>query len=66
MRAELLQKELGIFTFRDLLEHFPYRHVDKTRINLIREIRPDSEFIQVAGRVTSVNLIGQQDRKSVV
>ena len=66
MRAELLQKELGIFTFRDLLEHFPYRHVDKTRVNLIREIRPDTEFIQVAGRVTSVNLVGQQRNRRLV
>jgi ATP-dependent DNA helicase RecG len=66
VRAELLQKELGIFTFGDLLEHFPYRHVDKTRVNLIRDIRPDTEFIQVAGRVTSVNLVGQQRGRRLV
>lgn len=66
VRAELLQKELGIFTFRDLLEHFPYRHVDKTRINLIRDIRPDTEYIQVAGRVVSVNLVGQQRNRRLV
>jgi ATP-dependent DNA helicase RecG len=66
VRAELLQKELGIFTFQDLLEHFPYRHVDKTRISLIREIRPDIEFIQVAGRVTSINLVGQQRSRRLV
>ncbi|MBS1605463.1 MAG: hypothetical protein JST42_22555, partial [Bacteroidetes bacterium] len=40
LRAELLKKELGIFTFQDLLEHFPYRHVDRTKVNLIREIGP--------------------------
>jgi ATP-dependent DNA helicase RecG len=66
VRAELLQKELGIFVFRDLLEHFPYRHVDKTRVNLIRDIRPDTEFIQVAGRMTSVNLVGQQRGRRLV
>ena len=66
MRAELLQKELGIFTFGDLLEHFPYRHVDKTRVSLIREIRQDTEFIQVAGRITSVNLVGQQRARRLV
>ena len=37
-RADLLKKELSIFTFRDLLEHFPFRHVDKTKINFINEI----------------------------
>lgn len=57
-RAELLKKELGIFTFQDLLEHFPYRHVDRTKINLIRDIQPDMEFVQVAGKVVSVDLVG--------
>jgi ATP-dependent DNA helicase RecG len=66
MRAELLQKELGIFTFGDLLDHFPYRHIDRTRINPIREIRPDTEFIQVAGKVTSVNVLGQQRNRRLV
>ena len=66
MRAELLQKELGIFTFRDLLEHFPYRHVDRTRINLIREIEPSTDYIQVAGRVISVNLVGDKRSRRLV
>ena len=33
-RADLLKKELNIFTFNDLLNHFPYRHIDKTKVNL--------------------------------
>lgn len=66
LRAELLQKELGIFTFRDLLEHFPYRHVDRTKINLIREIDPSTEYIQVAGRVTQVDLLGDKRSRRLV
>ena len=66
MRAELLQKELGIFTFQDLLEHYPYRHVDRTKINLIREIGPGTEYIQVAGRVTSVNILGDKRSRRLV
>ncbi|HVU95071.1 MAG TPA: ATP-dependent DNA helicase RecG [Puia sp.] len=62
LRAELLQKELGIFSFRDLLEHFPYRHVDRTKINLIREIEPATEYIQVAGKIISIGVMG--DRRS--
>ncbi|HXD77463.1 MAG TPA: ATP-dependent DNA helicase RecG [Puia sp.] len=61
-RAELLKKELGLFTFQDLLELYPYRHVDKTRINPISDIRPDTDFVQVKGRITQVDLIG--DRRS--
>ncbi|HEX7458540.1 MAG TPA: hypothetical protein VF301_08910, partial [Ginsengibacter sp.] len=31
-RGDLLKKEAGIFTFNDLLEYFPFRHIDKTQI----------------------------------
>src|ERR1700761_146191 len=65
-RAELLKKELGIATFQDLLELFPYRHVDRTRINLVREIGPATEYIQVAGRVTSVDLVGDKRARRLV
>jgi len=66
LRAELLKKELGIFTFQDLLELFPYRHVDRTKINLIREIGPDIEYLQVAGRVTSVEILGEKRGRRLV
>src|SRR5688572_9142185 len=62
-RADLLKKELGIFTFKDLLEHFPFRHVDKTIITPIRDIRPDIEWVQVAGKLTSLELIGDKRAK---
>jgi ATP-dependent DNA helicase RecG len=59
-RAELLKKELGIFTFNDLLEHFPYRHVDKTKVNLISDINFQTEFIQVAGLLINVEVTGDK------
>ena len=62
----MLKKELGIFTFKDLLEHFPFRHVDKTQVNLINEIRPDSDYIQVAGKIISFEVIGQKFSKRAV
>ena len=65
-RADLLKKELGIFTFKDLLELFPYRHIDKTKINLISEITPQTEFIQVAGKVMSIETIGEKRAKRLV
>lgn len=65
-KAELLRKELGIFTFRDLLEFFPFRHIDRTRINRIIDIRPDTEFIQVSGIITSVGLMGEKRGRRLV
>jgi ATP-dependent DNA helicase RecG len=54
----MLKKELQIFTFRDLLEHFPLRHIDKTEVKLIRDITYQTDFIQVAGRLTSFHITG--------
>lgn len=61
-----MQKELQVFTFNDLLNVFPYRHVDKTKINLIRDIRPDTEYIQVAGRIMSVGVLGDKRARRLV
>jgi ATP-dependent DNA helicase RecG len=61
-----LKKELNIFTFRDLLDHYPYRHVDKTKLNLIKDINPTIDFIQVAGKLISKELIGEKRSKRLV
>jgi ATP-dependent DNA helicase RecG len=65
-RAEFLKKELGIFTFNDLLNHFPYRHVDKTKVNLISEITSQTDYIQVAGILSVIELVGQKGGKRLV
>lgn len=66
LRADLLKKELEIFSYKDLLELFPNRHLDKTRLNLIRDITPQTEFIQVAGRLVSKELMGEKRGKRLV
>ena len=65
-RAELLKKELGIFTFKDLLEHFPFRHIDKTIVTPIRDIDVNSEWVQIAGKLTSVGVAGDKRSKRLV
>ncbi len=57
-RADLLKKELGIFTFNDLLNHFPHRHVDKTKVNSITDINSSTDYIQVAGTLLNVAVVG--------
>lgn len=65
-RAELLKKELGLFTFKDLLEHFPYRHIDKTIITPIQDIGYETEWVQVVGKLTSLELVGDKRFKRLV
>lgn len=62
----MLKKELSIFTFNDLLNHFPFRHVDKTKVNLIAEITPETDYIQVAGKLISFEIIGQKTGRRLV
>lgn len=62
----MLKKELGIFTFGDLLEHFPLRHIDKTTINNIADITPEADFIQVTGIVEDVVILGEKRSRRLV
>ncbi|RYZ23326.1 MAG: ATP-dependent DNA helicase RecG [Chitinophagaceae bacterium] len=59
-KADLLKKELGIFTFGDLLHHFPYRHVDKTRFTPIIDLNPSMEYVQVRGFLTYKETTGEK------
>lgn len=52
-RKEILGKELGIHTYRDLLEYFPYKYVDRTKLYLISELSQDMPFVQIKGRILS-------------
>lgn len=66
LKADLLKKELSIFTFGDLLEHFPNRHIDKTTINTIADIRPETDFIQVTGIIDNVAILGEKRSRRLV
>jgi ATP-dependent DNA helicase RecG len=65
-RAMILRKELGIDTFRDLLELYPYRHVDKSHTSSISEISTATEFILVAGFLGSLQILGEGKSKRLV
>ena len=66
LRADLLKKELGIFSFGDLLQHFPNRHIDKTQINKISDIHPDTDYIQIVGTLVQLDTIGEKRGKRLM
>lgn len=66
LRADLLKKELEIFTFEDLLNHFPHRHIDKTTVSTISNINPTSDYMQVAGVLTDLTLTGSGRGKRLI
>jgi ATP-dependent DNA helicase RecG len=49
-----------------LLEHFPNRHVDKTSINAITDIKPETDFIQIAGIIDDLIILGEKRSKRLV
>ncbi|MDB5192415.1 MAG: ATP-dependent helicase RecG [Segetibacter sp.] len=57
---------MNIFTFGDLLEHFPNRHIDKTSVSTIAEISAATDFIQVKGVIEDIAIIGEKRSKRLV
>ncbi|MCF1714337.1 ATP-dependent DNA helicase RecG [Flavihumibacter sp. RY-1] len=66
LRADILKKELQIFTFRDLLDHFPLRHIDRTKITQLASVSPSMEYIQVAGTIQSMQVLGENRGRRLV
>ncbi|MDR3188975.1 MAG: ATP-dependent DNA helicase RecG [Prevotellaceae bacterium] len=64
-RAELLQKELSIGTFGDLLYHFPFRYVDKTRIYTIREINEDMPYVLLRGKIAGFREVSAKQKRLI-
>ena len=58
-RAKLLEAELGIKTWHDLLYTFPYKHIDRSRLYKIKELTSDMPFVQVLGQFLSFEETGQ-------
>jgi ATP-dependent DNA helicase RecG len=63
VRAELLRRELNIETFRDFLYYFPFKYVDRTRFYKVREITAALSYVQVKGRILSMEVIGAGSRQ---
>ena len=57
-RASLLQNELEIYTYEDLLLHFPIRHVDRTQITSVSALHASSPFVVLRGRISNLNVSG--------
>lgn len=66
LRADLLKKELRIFTYGDLLMHYPFRYIDRSKIHTIAELSPDSPSIQLKGQIIKFEEKGQKRAKRLI
>ena len=65
-KADLLKKELRIFTYRDLITYYPFRYVDKSKIFKVYDLNADLPFIQLKGEVIKFETIGKGRAKRLV
>ena len=64
-KAELLKKELGIENFEDLLNYYPFRYVDKTRIYNISDVTSDTTYFQLKGKIRNIVVVGDKRAKYI-
>lgn len=57
-RGEVLRKELGIATFRDLISYYPFRYIDRSQFHTVSTISDDMPFVQLRGRLTAIQVHG--------
>lgn len=65
-RSEILNKEADIFTLEDLLRYYPYRYIDRTRMYYIHEIDNSMMYIQLKGKITAFELVGQGRKRRLI
>jgi ATP-dependent DNA helicase RecG len=58
-KASLLNTELKLFTFADLLQYYPFRYEDRSQFYKISEIDPEMSYTQLKGKVRSLQMAGQ-------
>ncbi len=65
-RAAMLNKELNIYSLRDLLYYFPYKYVDRSRLYYIHEIDGNMPYIQLKGQILSFETVGEGRQRRLV
>ncbi|MDA8595433.1 ATP-dependent DNA helicase RecG [Flavobacteriaceae bacterium] len=59
-RAALMVSELGIYTYSDLVNFFPFRYIDKSKFYKISELQPSGAEVQIIGKITGVRTVKQK------
>ena len=62
----MLKKELGVFTWKDLIEFYPIKYIDRSNFFKISELHPDVQNIQIQGKVVNISEVGSGKSKRLV
>ena len=65
-RADQFRMELGIRTWEDLLMHYPFRYVDKSQVQKVRDVKSDAVAVQLQGTIVKLTELGEARAKRLV
>ncbi|WP_298246419.1 ATP-dependent DNA helicase RecG [uncultured Christiangramia sp.] len=65
-RADLFKKELNISTYRDLINFFPNRYIDKTGFYKVAQLQQNSSEVQIVGKIVHLKMVEQKKGKRLV
>ena len=65
-RAQVLGKELGLFTYGDLIQRYPFRYLDRTQVYNVADLHEDLPYVQVKGMLRGKELIGEGPKQRLV
>ena len=65
-RGEILNKEFSIYNYSQFLTHYPFRYVDKTQFQSVREVTEDSAYYQLRGHIIQLDIVGDKRNKRLI
>ena len=65
-RADILRQELGIVSWEDMLYHFPYKYIDRSKIFKVKEVNGSMPFIQLKGKILRYETVGEGRARRLV
>ncbi len=66
VKADMLKKSLGLFTVGDVISHYPYKYIDKSKVYGVNEINENVSFIQLSGIIEDIRIEGEGYKKRLV
>jgi len=66
IKGELLKKELNIFTFGDLLSFYPFRYVDRTKFQKVKEVNAEMPYVQLRGKIKHIEMVGKMRAQRLI
>lgn len=65
-KAALIGKEMRIFCYGDLIQHYPFRYEDRTRFYRIADVQAELPFVQIKGQIRRIEIVGEMRKKRLV